>query len=135
VLELPGDERPMNLDDMKQEAAVAANEIQIDWEMMDNPNYRADFEHVLKKAMVLIPDLESILVKLNSGTSVLFPGENTSLKFEDIEKYKQIVEDELFNGYVLQELLHKYEMVNAVITADNNGPLDKGDPTQLDLGI
>ncbi len=125
----------MNLDDMKQEAAVAANEIQIDWEMMDNPNYRADFEHVLKKAMVLIPDLESILVKLNSGTSVLFPGENTSLKFEDIEKYKQIVEDELFNGYVLQELLHKYEMVNAVITADNNGPLDKGDPTQLDLGI
>lgn len=125
----------MNMNELKQEAAIAANTIQINWEAMDNPNYRKDFEHTLKRAMQLLPDLEGMFTKLSEGKSVLLPGEETSLSFEDIEQYRTIIEEELFNGYVLQELYHKYEMVNAVITADINGPLDKPDPDQLDLGI
>lgn len=125
----------MNLDLLKQEAVREANAIEINWEQLDNPNYRADFEHVLKRASQFVPELEGIYTKLTTGKSVLIPGEDTSLSFEDIEKYKAVIEEELLNGYILQELYHKYEMINAVIDADNNGPLDKGDPTQLDLGI
>lgn len=125
----------MNLDILKQEAVREANLIEINWEQLDNPNYRADFEHVLKRASQFVPELEGIYTKLTTGKSVLIPGEDTSLSFEDIEKYKAVIEEELLNGYILQELYHKYEMINAVMAADNNGPLDKGDPTQLDLGI
>lgn len=125
----------MSLDQLKQEAVREANAIEINWEQLDNPNYRADFEHVLKRASEFVPELEGIYTKLTSGKSVLMPGEDTSLSFEDIEKYKALIEEELLNGYVLQELYHKYEMINAVIDANNNDPLDKGDPNQLDLGI
>lgn len=125
----------MSLDQLKQEAIREAHMIEINWEQLDNPNYRADFEHVMKRASEFVPDLESMYTKLTSGKSVLMPGEDTSLSFEDIEKYTEMISEELFNGYVLQELYHKYEMVNAVIEADNNTPLDKGDPNQLDLGI
>ena len=125
----------MNMDDIKKEAALAANKIDINWEQLDNPTYRKDFEGVLKRAMVLIPDLESLYEKLSSGKSVTAPDEPSPLGFEDVEQYKDIVEDELFNGYILAELYHKYEMINAVMQADSSSPLDKGDPNQLDLGI
>lgn len=125
----------MNMDDLKKNAVLAANAIDINWEQLDNPLYRRDFENVLKRAEMLIPDLEGLYEKLSSGKSVLLPDEPTSLSFEDTEKYREIVEEELFNGYILQELYHKYEMINAVLQADRSVPLDKGDPNQLDLGI
>jgi len=119
----------MNVEDMKKEAALAANTIDINWEQLDNPTYRKDFENVLKRAQLLIPDLESLYLKLSSGKSVLLPDEPTSLSFEDTEKYREIVEEELFNGYILQELYHKYESINAVMKA----ALDNPPPDQLDL--
>jgi len=119
----------MNMDDIKKEAALAANTIDINWEQLDNPTYRKDFENVLKRAQLLIPDLESLYLKLSSGKSVLLPDEPTSLSFEDTEKYREIVEEELFNGYILQELYHKYESINAVMKA----ALDNPPPDQLDL--
>lgn len=125
----------MNMDDLKKNAVLAANAIDINWEQLDNPLYRRDFENVLKRAEMLIPDLEGLYEKLSSGKSVLLPDEPISLSFEDTEKYREIVEEELFNGYILQELYHKYEMINAVLQADRSVPLDKGDPNQLDLGI
>jgi len=115
--------------DIKKEAALAANTIDINWEQLDNPTYRKDFENVLKRAQLLIPDLESLYLKLSSGKSVLLPDEPTSLSFEDTEKYREIVEEELFNGYILQELYHKYESINAVMKA----ALDNPPPDQLDL--
>jgi hypothetical protein len=119
----------MNMDDIKKEAALAANKIDINWESLDNPTYRKDFENVLKRAMVLIPDLEGLYEKLSNGKSVLLPDESTSLSFEDTEKYREIVEDELYNGYILAELYHKYESINAVMQA----ALDNPPPDQLDL--
>ena len=111
------------MDDIKAEAVKAANEIEIDWEQLENPNYRADFEHVLKRAIEFIPELEGIYTKLTNGESMLTPGENTSLDYGDIEKYSGLIAEELYSGYILQELHHKYEMVNAVINADQNNPL------------
>lgn len=121
----------MNMDEMKKEAALAANTIDINWEQLENPTYRKDFEGVLKRAMVLIPDLESLYEKLSSGKSVVAPDEPSPLGFEDVQQYRDIVEDELFNGYILQELYHKYESINAVMKA----ALDNPSPDQLDLGI
>jgi hypothetical protein len=121
----------MNFDELKKNAAVAANQIEINWEGLDTPAYRKDFENVLKRAMVLIPDLEHLYTKLSNNESVAFNDEPSPLGFQDVEEYREIVEDELFNGYILQELYHKYESINAVMQA----ALDNPPPDQLDLGI
>ena len=121
----------MNMDDIKKEAALAANTIDIHWDKLENPMYRRDFERTLQRAMILIPDLEGLYEKLSKGESVMTPDEPTSLSFEDTEKYFVLVTEELFNGYVLQELYHKYESINAVMKA----ALDNPPPDQLDLGI
>jgi hypothetical protein len=125
----------MTLDSIKKEAAIAANEIQLNWESLDNPKYRKDFEMILERAEQFVPELEVLYAKLTSGKSVMLPDEDTSLSFEDVEKYSSLITEELFNGYVLQELYHKYKMVNAIIDADKSNPegLDKGDPNQLNL--
>lgn len=121
----------MNMDEMKKDAAIAADNISINWKKLENPNYKADFEHTLKRAMLFVPELEGIYKKLSAGESVLIPGESTSLSYKDIEQYSSLIEEELFNGYVLQSLYHKYESINAVMKA----ALDNPPPDQLDLGI
>ena len=125
----------MNRDDIKAEAVKAASEIEINWEELDNPKYRADFESVLQKAVKFLPELEGLYSNLTAGKSVTDPDEDTPLAYADIEKYAGLIGEELYSGYVLAEIYHKYEMVNAVINADRQTPLDKGDPNQLDLGI
>jgi hypothetical protein len=107
----------MNIEDIKKEASLGVHEIQIDWEKMEDPIYRRDFESIIERAIQLIPDLEGLYVKLTSGKSVLFPEEETSLPYDDVEKYKDLVAEELFNGYLLQELLNKYRVVNDVMNA------------------
>lgn len=123
----------MSPEDMRAEAAIAANEIEINWDAMDDPTYRKDFELVLKKASEFVPELEQLYSKLSSGKSVLMPDEDTPLDFADVEKYRGLIAEELFSGYILQELYHKYNMINAVITADKEKPLDKLPPEQLDF--
>ena len=105
-------------------AVVEANSIEINWEELDNPKYRADFESVLQKAVDYLPELESLYNKLTSGKSVVTPDEDTPLEYVDLEKYSAIVGEELYNGYILAEVYHKYAMVQAVINADQNNPLD-----------
>jgi hypothetical protein len=115
------------MDDIKVEAAKAANEIEINWDELNNPTYRADFESVLQKAKDFLPELEGLYTKLTSGKSVMNPDEDTPLEYTDIEKYTGLIAEELFSAYVLAEVYHKYEMVNAVINADQNNPLDNAD--------
>jgi len=118
------DERPMNMNDIKAKAVMDAYEIEIDWEQLENPKYRADFEHVLRQAVEFVPELEGLYTKLTAGKSVMNPDEDTPLTYSDIEKYAGLIGEELYSGYVLAEVYHKYEMVNAVINADQNNPLD-----------
>jgi len=107
----------MNINQLKADAALAADQIDIQWGKLENPKYRKDFEHTLRRATTFVPELESLYKKLTAGESVLNPDEPTPLSYEDMEKYSALVEEELFNGYVLQSLYHKYNAVENVIKA------------------
>ena len=112
----------MNMQDLKAEAVVAANEIEIDWEQLDNPRYRADFESTLEKAHKYVPELEGLYAKLTSGKSVLTPEADTPLGYSDIEKYTGLIAEELFSAYILAEVYHKYSMVQNVLQAALDNP-------------
>jgi hypothetical protein len=112
----------MNMDEMKAEAAYAADQIDINWTALENPEYRKDFEQVLTKAVKFVPELESLYTKLTNGKSVMNEDEDTPLGFEDVEKYSDLVAEELFNGYVLQSLYHKYTEIERVMAAALDNP-------------
>lgn len=107
----------MDINQIKDAAAQAADEIDIHWEKLENPEYRFEFERVLNHAAKFVPELENLYLKLNSGSSVAFEGEESPLDFTDREKYSTLVEEELFNGYVLQSLYHKYTAIENVMKA------------------
>jgi len=112
----------MNIDDMKKEAALAADQIDIRWGKLENPVYREEFERTLQRASSLVGELEGLYLKLNAGKSVAFPGTDTPLKYDELEKYQNIVQDELFNGYILQSLYHKYNAIQDVMRAAIDNP-------------
>ena len=106
----------MTLDELKQEAAVKATEIEIQWERLSDPKTVKDFENALEVGTILIPDMESLYLKLTSGKSVVFEDSESPLPYDDQEKYAALVEDSLFEAYVIQEVLHKFRMVQNIIT-------------------
>ncbi len=112
----------MTLDELKAEAEIAADQIDINWKALENPEYRKDFEDVLTKAVKFLPELESLYKKLTSGKSVVNEDEDTPLGFEDVEQYSTLVEEELFNGYVLKSVYHKYTAIENVIAASLDNP-------------
>lgn len=112
----------MNLEQLKEDAALAADQIDIQWGKLENPTYRADFERTLKRAAMFVPELESLYKKLSAGESVIAPDEQSPLGYEDLEKYSALVEEELFNGYVLQSLYHKYQAIENVMKASIDNP-------------
>jgi len=112
----------MNIDQMKEDAAIAADQIDIRWKKLENPEYRREFENTLQRACMFVPELENLYKKLTAGESVLFPNEQTPLGYEDMEKYSGLVEEELFNGYVLQALYHKYTEIERVMQAALDNP-------------
>ena len=107
----------MDINQIKIDAEKAADEIDIRWDKLENPTYRFEFERVLNHAAKFVPELENLYLKLNSGSSVAFEGEDSPLDFTDREKYSTLVEEELFNGYVLQSLYHKYTAIENVMKA------------------
>lgn len=125
----------MTLDDIKAEAVLAANQIGINWETLDNIKERHYFEQMVKRGNEMVPDLESVYTKLTSGKSVLNPDDDSPLGFDDIEKYTSLVSEELFNGYILQELYNKYITIESIIHANEKNPhgVDMTDPDQLNL--
>ena len=123
MLPLWKDERSMTLDELKQEAAIKANEIEIQWERMSDPKTAKDFENALEVGTILIPDMESLYLKLTSGKSVVFEDSESPLPYDDQEKYTALVEDALFEAYVIQEVLHKFRCITNILDLAN--PLDK----------
>lgn len=116
----------MNLDELKHEAQHAAGEIELDWDSLSNPSYRRDFLGTLQRVREFVPELERMYTQLTSGKSVA-TGEVSPLDFKDLERYTDLVGEELLAAYVLLEVYHKFEMVEAVINADRNGGLDNAD--------
>lgn len=112
----------MNIDQLKEEAAIAADQIDIQWGKLENPTYKNDFERTLKRASMFVPELENLYKKLSAGESVVTTHEQSPLGYEDLEKYSALVEEELFNGYILQALYHKYNAIENVMRASLDNP-------------
>ena len=118
----------MDIKDMKADAELEAAAIEINWESLENPTYRKEFEEVLQKASAFLPDLESLYTKLTSGKSVLTPDEDTPLDYGDVEKYSGLVGEELYSTYVLTSLYEKYTLIQNIVGSDKKSPLDNQSP-------
>lgn len=119
----------MDLKQLKEEAEREAFAIELNWEQLEDAEFRREFEQVLQKAVAYVPELESLYGKLTSGKSVVEPDKETELPFDDIEKYSYLVEDELVNGYVLAALYEKYTLIQNIAESDRKSPLDNQPPT------
>ena len=108
----------MTLDEIKHIAFSHPDQIEINWDKLDSdPKYKQDFEDIVSKSLMMLPMIEDIYKKLTAGESVTFEGQSTSLDPEQIEEYKEIVEDELFSGYQMLDMYSKYLAVENVIKA------------------
>ncbi len=117
------------LQELQREAELKANEVEINWDIAESKF----FVEALEQGTLLIPDLESLYTKLTSGKSVVFPGQESSLSYEDKEKYADMIADQLFEAYVVREVLHKYKCITNIMNLAY--PLDNPPTDQLDLGI
>lgn len=106
------------LTQIKDAAIEEAQQIELQWEQFDNPEYRKDFINIMEKTINLIPELEHLFTKLTSNKSILYPGEDTPLSYPDLEKYTTLTKEELLSSYVLQELYTRYQLVENIITME-----------------
>ena len=108
----------MTLEEIKHNAINHPDQLEINWDKLDSdPKYKQYFEDIVSKSLMMLPTIESIYLKLTNGESVTFEGHPTSLAPEDIEEYKDIVEDELFSGYQMLDMYSRYLAVENVIKA------------------
>lgn len=105
----------MTLNEIKQEAELVAAAVELNWERLENEKEAQYLVRALQTGTKLIPDLESLYTKVSSGKSVVLPDGDTSLSYEDIEKYTEMIAEELHAAYVLQSVYDKYEKVNSII--------------------
>ena len=108
----------MTLDEIKHIARTHPDQIEINWVKIESdPKYRKDFEDVVSKALMLLPGIEIIHSKLTEGESVTFEGESTSLNPAQVEEYKELVEEELFCAYQMQEMWNRYQAVMDLVNS------------------
>ncbi len=105
----------MTLEVLKREAELDANDIDIDWDKLNDQTEAEQFMVWLNMGEDLIPTLESLFIKLTSGKSVTLPDTDTSLNYGDREYYVDAVATELQAAYMLRELRNTYEQVNRII--------------------
>ena len=128
------------LEQLQREAELKAIEIEINWEQATSFKNKKFFEDALEAGTVLIPDMESLYLKLTSGQSVAFDEQTSPLPYDEQEKYAELVADRLFEAYVVREVLHKYRCITNILNLANpydNPPtpntLDNTGSIQLDL--
>jgi hypothetical protein len=102
------------LDEIKAEAANAADTFEFNWEKLEDPREREYLETHLSRGLVLLPTIESLYTKLTSGKSVV-ADEDTALSPEEAEHYAILVADELYSAYTLAAIKDKYDKVNSII--------------------
>lgn len=113
----------MTLEELKQEAELQAAEISLNWDQLNDPQEAAYFTATLSKGIRMIPDLEFLYTKLSSGKSVIEPEQNTTLSYADVERYRELVENELHAAYLIQAVYDKFEKVNSIIALAQNNEL------------
>lgn len=107
----------MNITEMQREAALAASEFPLNWEKLGEDSYRKEFIAVMEKSVELLPTLETMYVKLSNGKSVVSQETDSPLPFGEVEKYRDIVGEELYSAYILREIYRKFQAVEDVMTA------------------
>lgn len=105
----------MTLEELKQEAELEAVGIELNWDELSDPQEAAYFTATLSKGMRMIPDLEYLYTKLSSGKSVIEPEQNTALSYDDVENYRELIENELHAAYLIRAVYDKFEKVNSII--------------------
>lgn len=106
----------MSLAEIRHIAETFPEQIEICWDKLDeDPKYKEDFERLVSQSLKMIPAIEGIYTKLTNGESVIIEGEASSLDPEQIEEYKEMVEQELFAGYQMQVMWDTYQKVKNVI--------------------
>lgn len=108
----------MTLDTLRADAVNAANKIELNWQALDNHEERRFFEEMTSKGKAMIPELESLYLKLTSGKNVVIPEEATTLNYSDVETYTETVADELHHAYILAELHTKYTTIESIIKTE-----------------
>ena len=106
------------LQEIQQLAIDDPEQIEICWDKLDSdPKYKEEFEEVVWKTLGLMPMLEEMHTKLTKGESVAFSGEDTPLTPEQIDEYKDLIENELYAGYQMALMWYKYEKVKEIVGA------------------
>lgn len=105
----------MTLDEIQREAAYEATKTDINWDALSDPIESVAMTNALDLSVRMIPDLESIYTKLTSGKSVVFPDKETSLGYNDIQTYSEVIAEELHAAYFLREIRHTITQVNNII--------------------
>lgn len=110
----------MTLEVLKREAELDANDIDLDWDKLNDQTEAEYFMAWLNMGEDLIPTLESLYTKLTSGKSVILPDTDTSLDYADRENYVDAVATELQAAYMLREIRNTYEQVNRIIALSSD---------------
>lgn len=105
----------LTIEEIKHEAELAAVDVDLNWERLEDPQEAEVLNTQLNKCITLLPDLESLYTKITSGKSVVFPDAETSLSFDEIEQYADLVAEELHAAYMLLAIKDKYDKVNNII--------------------
>jgi hypothetical protein len=106
------------LQEIQQLAIDDPEQLDIQWDKIDSdPEYKKDFEEIVWRSLGLMPVLEAMHTKLTKGESVAFSGEDTPLTPEQIDEYKDLIENELYAGYQMAFMWYKYEKVKEIVGA------------------
>jgi len=107
-----------SLDDIRQIALTDPEQLDIQWDKIDSdPEYKAEFEDLVTKTLTLLPMIEQIHTKLTKGESVVFEDDDSPLTHEEIERYKDLIENELIASYQMALMWYKYEKVKEIVGA------------------
>jgi len=110
----------VTLAELKQEARLAAGDLEVQWEMLDSdPSYREDFERILAECERLVPEIEQLYIRLQDRKNIFFPDQETTITFEEREQFLDRLEDELFASYQVMDLWERYKLVTSITALDN----------------
>ena len=103
------------IDEIKIEAAKAADTFEFNWEKLEDPTEREFLETRLNSGMSIVPTVESLYMKLISGKNLVLPDVDTALEPEEVAIYTMFVAEELYSAYILQSIKDRYDKVNNII--------------------
>lgn len=105
----------MTLAELRTEA-TKHNPIEIQWDMLESDvTHAQEFMNACELVKRSIGSLENIYQKLTTGKSVTVEGEDSPLRFEDVQNYTDACADELFAAYQILDVYDRYMAINNVM--------------------